>query len=103
MILQPKVWISVAKGRRGRRLRLSAAHNEWNHVGIALLAMEAGFFAEEGLTDVELITFDEESTCWPRVSSTSASTRARVLSSRRKISKSRCASWRRGGKTTPSY
>ena len=40
---------------------MSAAHNEWNHVGIALLAMEEGYFAEEGLTDVELITFDEES------------------------------------------
>lgn len=61
MILKPKVWLSVSKGTRGRRLRLSAAHNEWNHVGIALLAMEEGFFAAEGLTDVELITFDEES------------------------------------------
>lgn len=63
MILQPKSWLSSssARGSRRRRLRLGAAHNEWNHVGIALLAMEAGFFAEEGLTDVELITFDEES------------------------------------------
>jgi ABC-type nitrate/sulfonate/bicarbonate transport system substrate-binding protein len=38
---------------------LSAAHNEWNHVGIALAAMEEGFFADEGLADVELITFEE--------------------------------------------
>lgn len=40
---------------------MSAAHNEWNHVGIALVAMEEGFFAREGLTDVELISFDEGS------------------------------------------
>ena len=61
MILQPKVWLSSSNGKKGirRRLRLSAAHREWNHVGIALAAMEEGFFADEGLTDVELITFDE--------------------------------------------
>lgn len=39
------------------RLRLSAAHDEWNHVGFALAAMERGFLAEEGFADVELITF----------------------------------------------
>jgi len=61
MILQPKVWMTISRGEHGRRLRLSAAHNEWNHVGIALLAMEEGFFAEDGLTDVELITFDKGS------------------------------------------
>ena len=77
MILQPKVWLSVSKGGRGRRLRLSAAHNEWSHVGIALVAMEEGFFAREGLTDVELISFEEgakncsierppRSICWPK-------------------------------------
>jgi len=59
-ILQPRVWLAAGNsdGKSSRRLRLSAAHDEWNHVGIALLAMEEGFFAEEGLTDVELITFD---------------------------------------------
>jgi ABC-type nitrate/sulfonate/bicarbonate transport system substrate-binding protein len=36
---------------------LSAAHDEWNHVGFALAAMEKGFLAEEGFNDVELITF----------------------------------------------
>ena len=30
-----------------------------NHLGIALVAMEEEFFANEGLTDMELITFDE--------------------------------------------
>jgi len=61
MVLQPKVWLSCSGSGKGagRRLRLSAAHNEWNHVGIALAAMEEGFFADEGLADVELITFDE--------------------------------------------
>ena len=60
MIIQPKVWLSSSTGipSRERRLRLSAAHNEWNHVGIALVAMEEGFFAGEGLTDLELVTFD---------------------------------------------
>ena len=59
--LQPRVWVSYSNGSQGprRRLRLSAAHNEWNHVGIALAAMEEGFFADVGLADVELMTFDE--------------------------------------------
>jgi ABC-type nitrate/sulfonate/bicarbonate transport system substrate-binding protein len=48
-------------GRSARRLRACAAHDEWNHVGIGLAAMEQGFFAEEGLTDVELVTFPEDS------------------------------------------
>ena len=57
--IQPKVWLSFSPGKRdkSRRLRLSAAHDEWNHVGIAIAAMEEGFFAEEGLTDIELMTF----------------------------------------------
>jgi ABC-type nitrate/sulfonate/bicarbonate transport system substrate-binding protein len=38
---------------------VSAAHSEWNHVGIALVAMEEGYLADEGLTDVELIAFEE--------------------------------------------
>ena len=62
-ILQPRVWLSYSSGQKGlpRRLRLSAAHNEWNHVGIALAAMEEGFFATEGLTDVELVTSEDTS------------------------------------------
>ncbi len=63
MLVQPKVWLSgrEASDGRARRLRICAAHDEWNHVGIALAAMERGFFAEEGIPDVELITFPEAS------------------------------------------
>ena len=62
MILQPKVWLYSSQRTPGtRRLRVSAAHNEWNHVGIALVAMEEGYFADEGLTDVELITSEDSS------------------------------------------
>lgn len=39
------------------RLRISTAHCEWNHDVQALVAMEKGFFREEGLEDVELIAF----------------------------------------------
>ena len=63
MLLQPRTWLATkgdASSSR-HRLRLSAAHDEWNHVGIALTAIEQGFFAEEGLPDVELITFPEAS------------------------------------------
>ena len=61
-ILQPKVRLSSTDAGKGprKRVRLSAAHNEWNHLAVALVAMEKGFFEEEGLTDVELISFDEE-------------------------------------------
>jgi ABC-type nitrate/sulfonate/bicarbonate transport system substrate-binding protein len=63
MLVQPRVWLSGQDANRGSgpRLRLSAAHDEWNHVGIALAAIEQGFFAEEGLSDVELVTFPEDS------------------------------------------
>ncbi len=58
--LQPRVWVSSSSGSRGprKRLRHSAAHNEWNHAGIALAVMEEGFFADVGLADVELITWE---------------------------------------------
>jgi ABC-type nitrate/sulfonate/bicarbonate transport system substrate-binding protein len=61
MILQPKVWLNLSGDNRDTRVRprVSAAHNEWNHVAIALIAMEEGFFAAEGLSEVELITFPE--------------------------------------------
>lgn len=61
MMLQPKVWLhcSNGSGSKQKRLRISAAHNEWNHVGMALAAMEQGFFSEEELADVELLTFDQ--------------------------------------------
>ena len=56
-------WLSV-DGKHGsseRPFRISAAHDEWNHLAIPLVAMERGFFAEAGLTHVELIaTGDEE-------------------------------------------
>jgi ABC-type nitrate/sulfonate/bicarbonate transport system substrate-binding protein len=60
-MLQPKAWLSTSgpAAPGAVRLRLSAAHSEWNHVGIALVAMKEGFFADEGLTDVELIAFEE--------------------------------------------
>jgi ABC-type nitrate/sulfonate/bicarbonate transport system substrate-binding protein len=63
MILQPKMWLSLASESRSprARLRVSAAHNEWNHVAIALIAMEEGYFAAEGLAEVELIAFPESS------------------------------------------
>src|SRR4051812_20777989 len=63
MLIQPRVWINASGRRDGSlpRLRLSAAHDEWNHVGIALAAIELGYLAEEGLDDVELITFPEDS------------------------------------------
>jgi ABC-type nitrate/sulfonate/bicarbonate transport system substrate-binding protein len=63
MLVQPRSWLSGQDANRasGPRLRLSAAHDEWNHVGIALAAIEQGFFAEEGLPDVELVTFPEDS------------------------------------------
>jgi len=62
MILRPKTISSSGDGGAPRhRLRLGAAHDEWNHVAIALVAMEEGFFAAEGLTEVELITFGDSS------------------------------------------
>jgi ABC-type nitrate/sulfonate/bicarbonate transport system substrate-binding protein len=63
MLVQPRVWLSGRDANSGseRRLRLSAAHDEWNHVGIALAAIDQGFFADEGIPDVELVTFPESS------------------------------------------
>ena len=49
IIEQPKVWLSLTQGTKGprKRLRLSAAHNEWNHVAVTLVAMEEGYFSDE--------------------------------------------------------
>lgn len=55
MLTTARTWLS-GKGS-GPRVRLSAAHDEWNHVGIALAGIDRGFFAEEGIADIELITF----------------------------------------------
>ena len=60
MLVQPKSWISPPSKSAGTRLRVSAAHAEWNHVGICLLAMEEGFFRDEGITDIEVVSFWEE-------------------------------------------
>ncbi len=60
MLVQPKAWISAPDRSAATRLRVSAAHAEWNHVGIALTAMEEGFFRDEGITDIEVISFWEE-------------------------------------------
>lgn len=58
---RPKVWLGFSNGDKslGRRLRVSAAHDEWNHIGIAIAALEEGFFAAEGFGDIELMTFDD--------------------------------------------
>ncbi len=42
---------------------MSTAHDEWNHDVQALVAMDKGYFREEGLEEVELVAFhdDEES------------------------------------------
>lgn len=42
------------------RLRISAAHDEWNHEVEALVALEKGYFREEGLEDVELVAFADD-------------------------------------------
>lgn len=42
------------------RLRISAAHDEWNHEVEALVALEKGYFREEGLEDVGLIAFADD-------------------------------------------
>jgi ABC-type nitrate/sulfonate/bicarbonate transport system substrate-binding protein len=60
MLVQPKSWISGPNRSAAHRVRVSAAHAEWNHVGIALTAMEEGFFRDEGITDLEVISFWEE-------------------------------------------
>lgn len=63
MLVQPTTWLSCEKAGRGPRVRLraSAAHAEWNHVGIALVAMSEGYFAAEGLPEIELISFPQDS------------------------------------------
>jgi len=63
MLLQPTTWLSCGEAGRGPRvrLRLSAAHAEWNHVGVALVAMSEGYFAAEGLPEIELISFPQDS------------------------------------------
>src|SRR5688572_13724984 len=61
-MFQPKSWLwsSETPGAKRTRIRASAAHSEWNHVGLALVAMEEGYFSDEGFTDVELIAFEED-------------------------------------------
>lgn len=51
---------TARKVSRHPRLRLSTAHHEWNHQILALVAMEKGYFAEEGLDDIEVIAFPED-------------------------------------------
>jgi len=57
-------WNLSNSGRRRSslhpRIRISSAHDEWNHVVIPLIALAKGFFAEEGLEDVELVTLESE-------------------------------------------
>jgi len=42
------------------RLRVSSAHHEWNHDVQILVAMDKGYFKDEGLEDVELIAFPDD-------------------------------------------
>lgn len=44
-----RIWLAVEgkTGSRERPFRISAAHDEWNHLAIPLVAMERGFFSEE--------------------------------------------------------
>jgi len=42
------------------RIRISSAHDEWNHVVVPLIGLAKGFFADQGLQDVELVTLESE-------------------------------------------
>jgi ABC-type nitrate/sulfonate/bicarbonate transport system substrate-binding protein len=56
-------WLSLGlppKPSHHPRIRISAAHHEWNHVVIPLVAMAKGFFAEDELNEVELVTMGNE-------------------------------------------
>lgn len=58
-----RCWLqTTSRGAAPRhpRLRISAAHDEWNHEVEALVAMAKGYFREEGLEDVELIAFADD-------------------------------------------
>ena len=60
--LQTKGWLTLGRGPTDvTRVRVCAAHDEWNHVGITLAAMAEGFLALEGLAEVELVTVPESS------------------------------------------
>jgi ABC-type nitrate/sulfonate/bicarbonate transport system substrate-binding protein len=62
MFLQPSTWLSISEKAASsrRRLRISAAHAEWNHLAVALVAMSEGYFVAEGLDEIELVSFREE-------------------------------------------
>ncbi len=57
-------WVNRASGKQGKsahpRIRVSSAHHEWNHVVVPLIALAKGFFADEGLEDLELVTLESE-------------------------------------------
>ncbi len=62
-----RAWLDWKLSNAGRRrsslhprIRISCAHDEWNHVVIPLIALAKGFFADEGLEDVELVTLESE-------------------------------------------
>lgn len=62
-----QAWLNWTRRDAGRkhesvhpRIRISSAHHEWNHVVVPLIALAKGFFAEEGLEDVELVTLESE-------------------------------------------
>jgi len=53
-------WLAVEGRADDKAFRISAAHDEWNHLAIPLVAMERGFFAQEGLRHVELMATGDE-------------------------------------------
>ncbi len=57
-------WTHRSSVKRGNpvhpRIRISSAHHEWNHVVVPLIALAKGFFADEGLEDLELVTMESE-------------------------------------------
>lgn len=59
-LVQTRSWFQASPNADARRVRLSAAHDEWNHVCIALTAVTEGFFAQEGLTNVEVVAIPEQ-------------------------------------------
>lgn len=42
------------------RVRIGSAHHEWNHIVVPLIALWKGFWAEEGMYDVEIVTLESE-------------------------------------------
>ncbi len=66
-LVMAQSWISRSAGGAGKvgasrhpRVRIAAAHHEWNHMVVSLIALRKGFWSDEGLNDVEVITLESE-------------------------------------------